>query len=586
MRPRTKIAAGALASLALAGGVMAVGRSSASTNSTDGTVAETTAIRTSTVQRSTLTDEQRYDGTIQYSDVRSISAAGSDSGTTTGAATTGSVLTAVSRAGDTLERGAVAFEVDSNPTVVLYGDTPMYRDLSTAAEPGDDIRILEENLAVLGYDEDGVMAIDENYDDATAAAVERWEIDLGIEPDGVARRADVVILPGQSTVANVNAEVGDTVGGGAVIDVALISTEHHVLVSGVVTDDGSEISNVFEGDSIAAGDVLYDLDDVSVIALTGVTSLTRAMGEGTQGPDVRQLQENLLAMGYDEAQSDDDEESDNDDSDEDEDEEDSDDAEDSGEEDSGDEDADNEDEDANDDDENSDSADSESEEPLAITGTFDAATREAVEEMQFDAGQEVDGVVDLGDVAVVPPGMVVVDRLDTTTDGNDDVDASPHSIVLTLATSQRIVEVELAMEDQDELLVGTEVRVAVPGGGDTRGVVASVDSTAVAASGAGAETAAESATVTVTIEVLDEIELAQLQAPVDVYVTETLADSVLVVPVSALVALVDGGFAVQIVDAGAPGGLRYVAVEPGAFADNMVEVSGEGIDDSTQVVIA
>ena len=72
----------------------------------------------------------------------------------------------------------------------------------------------------------------------------------------------------------------------------------------------------------------------------------------------------------------------------------------------------------------------------------------------------------------------------------------------------------------------------------------------------------------------------------DVYVTETLADSVLVVPVSALVALVDGGFAVQIVDAGAPGGLRYVAVEPGAFADNMVEVSGEGIDDSTQVVIA
>ena len=124
MRPRTKIAAGTLASLALAGGVLAVGRSSASTNSTDGTVAETTAIRTSTVQRSTLTDEQRYDGTIQYSDVRSISAAGSDSGTTTGAATTGSVLTAVSRAGDTLERGAVAFEVDSNPTVAASATSP------------------------------------------------------------------------------------------------------------------------------------------------------------------------------------------------------------------------------------------------------------------------------------------------------------------------------------------------------------------------------------------------------------------------------------------------------------------------------
>lgn len=565
MRPRTKIAAGTLAGLALAGGVMVVGSLSASTNSTNGAGAdaETTSIRTSTVRRSTLTDEQRFDGTIRYGETRSISATGSAANTTAGAASAASVLTTVPRAGDTLTRGDVALEVDSTPTVVFYGETPMYRDLSSDAEPGDDIRILEENLAVLGYDEDGAMAIDETYDDATAAAVERWEVDLGIEPDGVVRRADVIILPGPSTVANVNAEVGDSVGSGAVMEVALTSTEHHVLVAGVEAGDGSEISNVFEGDSLAAGDVLYDLDDVSVIALIGEISLTRTLGEGAVGPDVRQLQENLLVMGYGEVNSDEEPDSDNEDPD--------------------DADADPDDEDA---DEDSDSADSDSVEPLAVTGNFDAATREAVEEMQFDAGQEVDGVVDLGDVVVVPTGMVVVDRLDTTTDGNDDVDAAPHDIVLSLASSRRVVEVELAMEDQDELLVGTEVRIAVPGGGNARGVVSSIAPTAVAASGAGAESAAESSTVTVTVEVLDEIELAQLEAPVDVYVTETLADSVLVVPVSALVALVDGGFAVQIVDAGAPGGLRYVAVEPGAFADNMVEVSGEGIDDSTQVVIA
>jgi hypothetical protein len=70
------------------------------------------------------------------------------------------------------------------------------------------------------------------------------------------------------------------------------------------------------------------------------------------------------------------------------------------------------------------------------------------------------------------------------------------------------------------------------------------------------------------------------KAPVDVrYVVREHRD-VLTVPVSALLALAEGGYGLEVVEGGTS---RVVAVETGLFADGRVEVRGEGIVDGAKV---
>jgi hypothetical protein len=64
------------------------------------------------------------------------------------------------------------------------------------------------------------------------------------------------------------------------------------------------------------------------------------------------------------------------------------------------------------------------------------------------------------------------------------------------------------------------------------------------------------------------------QAPVAVNIVTAQAHDVLAVPISALVALAGGGYAVEVVR----GSARYlVAVQTGLFSDTLVQVSGAGL---------
>ena len=60
------------------------------------------------------------------------------------------------------------------------------------------------------------------------------------------------------------------------------------------------------------------------------------------------------------------------------------------------------------------------------------------------------------------------------------------------------------------------------------------------------------------------------------------AEGVLAVPVEAVLALAEGGYAVEVDDGTAR---RLVGVELGVFADGMVEVTGE-LSPGDQVVVA
>jgi multidrug efflux pump subunit AcrA (membrane-fusion protein) len=94
-----------------------------------------------------------------------------------------------------------------------------------------------------------------------------------------------------------------------------------------------------------------------------------------------------------------------------------------------------------------------------------------------------------------------------------------------------------------------------------------------------------STTVPVTIDLDPAATLPDLDAaPVTVHVVVTDHPDVLAVPVSALVALLEGGYAVEVVDD--DGSHRYVAVETDLFEDGKVEIRGDGLRAGMHVVVA
>jgi multidrug efflux pump subunit AcrA (membrane-fusion protein) len=72
------------------------------------------------------------------------------------------------------------------------------------------------------------------------------------------------------------------------------------------------------------------------------------------------------------------------------------------------------------------------------------------------------------------------------------------------------------------------------------------------------------------------------EAPVDVDIVSDSASDALAVPVTALLALSEGGYAVEVVDGGST---RLVAVETGLFADGFVEITSTGLSAGDIVVV-
>ena len=72
------------------------------------------------------------------------------------------------------------------------------------------------------------------------------------------------------------------------------------------------------------------------------------------------------------------------------------------------------------------------------------------------------------------------------------------------------------------------------------------------------------------------------QAPVNVNITDQSVHGVLAVPINALLALSEGGDAVDVVDGGTR---RLVGVQTGLFSNTMVEISGPRITEGTLVEV-
>ena len=206
------------------------------------------------------------------------------------------------------------------------------------------------------------------------------------------------------------------------------------------------------------------------------------------------------------------------------------------------------------------------------TGTFDDATRAAVEAWQAAVGADVDGVVGLGEVVFLPnPVRVTEAILGVGRPVNDG------SAVLATTESASVILVNLPAEDQDLLAIDQEVTVGLPDGTEVPAIVTGI-------SGIATRLSSGAVVFETTIRLLDPAVGADLdQAPVDVMVTTDSRTGVLAVPVTALLVLAEGGYAVEV-DNG-DGTTRLVAVEPGLYADTWVEVTSSGLAAGDRVVV-
>ena len=274
------------------------------------------------------------------------------------------------------------------------------------------------------------------------------------------------------------------------------------------------------GDVIRRGERLYALAGEPVLLMYGAVPAYRTLAEGiTEGKDVEQLERNLAALGY---------------------------------------------------------------EPGTVDEEFTSTTGEAVADWQDDHGLEATREIELGRVAFLR-GPQRVTELETTLGealsggggGNEEGESEPPSIpVLRTSSTQRVVNVELEADQQSIAHRGQKVGVVLPGGAEVPGEVHALAAFERSSEGgSGEETGAG---VEATISVTGKHRIPGLDgAAVSVLFTQRVRKHVLSVPLTALIAIGGGRFAVYAVDQHSA--RRRIVVTPGLAADGYVEVQGRGL---------
>lgn len=272
------------------------------------------------------------------------------------------------------------------------------------------------------------------------------------------------------------------------------------------------------GTAVVRGGDLFAVSGTPAVLLYGGTPAYRDFATGmSDGADVRELEENLVALGMDPGHT------------------------------------------------------------VTVDDHFTAATRAAILRWQAARGLPTasrTGVLHLGDVLFLP-GAVRVDQQLSTVGGS----VGPGTPVLSGTSTDRVVTVQLTTDRQDLVHTGDQVLVTLPGSTQVTGTIARVGRVAAAAPtggpGGGQGTGPATVPVTVTLQVPASARDLD-QSPVQVAITVAQHKGVLTVPVTALLARPGGGYQLRVLDGD---GHRLVDARPGLYDDatGTVEVTGAGL---------
>jgi len=276
------------------------------------------------------------------------------------------------------------------------------------------------------------------------------------------------------------------------------------------------------GTTVGRGGVLYRVDNRPVALLYGTTPAWRPFATGmTDGPDVAELQANLQTLGF----------------------------------------------------------------PTETTGHFGTATEYAVERWQYSLGDPPTGRIELGDIVFLPTD-VRVGAWQVAIGGAAAPGAAPYAVT----TTSRIVSVPdnpelppIAVGERVTVTLSTNATVGArvtaiapvpPSTGQSR------DDNSSSSSSAGSN----APTALVIVRPDRPAATANATADVQVSLVTQSAPNVLAVPVGALLALANGGYGVETVEAS--GQHRLVGVTTGVFTGTSVAIAGRGIAAGTTVVVA
>jgi hypothetical protein len=284
------------------------------------------------------------------------------------------------------------------------------------------------------------------------------------------------------------------------------------------------------GKVIAEGQVLYEVSGRPVVLLYGPTPAYRSLSEGTNsgvtGPDVRELNADLVAMGY-----------------------------------------------------------ASSSEIPAGSDVFSSWTTLGVEKLQSALGVSVNGTLTLGEAVFLPSAARI-----TSVSATLGASAPPGQAIMSATSTTRVATADLDTSQQSEVAVGDHVAITLPDDATTPGVVTSVGKVATESSlsspSLGGPSSSGSATIAVTVTPTNPAATGSWdQAQVTVDIRTASVQDALVVPVNALLALSGGGYAVEVT--GSHGVRQLVAVTPGLFddAEGLVQVSGSGLSAGEHVVV-
>lgn len=243
---------------------------------------------TTKVVRRDLVQTTSVSGTLTYGDQVSVSTSNAsssgDSSSSSAAAMAApsasdsasssdtEIVTALPDLGSVIDRGGVLYEVNGAPgPVLMFGTRPLWRTLSTSSDDGADVQQIEENLAALGFTDGGEMAVDEEYDSDTAAAVADWQESLGLDETGEVDPDDVWFGTAAVRVAEHVASVGDEAAG-EVLQVTGTARYVHVDL------DPEDSGYAKAGDEVTV--TLADGSEVKgvVFALGTVATVTESQG--------------------------------------------------------------------------------------------------------------------------------------------------------------------------------------------------------------------------------------------------------------------------------------------------------------------
>jgi Putative peptidoglycan binding domain len=288
-------------------------------------------------------------------------------------------------------------------------------------------------------------------------------------------------------------------------------------------DQGTYTAVPAVGQVIRQGQVAYRVDGSPVVLLYGRVPAYRALAEGATGADVRQLNRDLVALGYATAA-----------------------------------------------------------ELDPSSDYFSWQTAAALEELQAHLGVTQTGRLSLGQVVFLPSAIRV-----TAVPASLGGPAGPGSPALTATSTTPQVTINLDAAEQSYVKVGDGVTITLPDLQTTPGVITSVGTVATAGSPGSGSSGSPRATIPVEVKMLHPATAGGLdQAPVQVSITTASVQNALAVPVTALLATTSGGYQVEVAGPTGHDHFVPVSLGLFDDAAGLVQVTGPGLQAGQKVVEA